>query len=1440
MKCHRPPAPGSSTPFPPTALPVKAAAKPEPQPPAPTERGGPRHSPDRPARAVALRQAAHSWILRIPLILALAAPHPARAEVRQLTHDGEWDSLPQINNAGQVVWQRDREIVLWDGTALRQLTHSRNASNPQINDAGQVVWEAQEQWGSEIYLWDGANVRRLTDNRSPDVTPQINRAGQAVWEGARGLEFQIFLWDGVAIRQLSQNTGRNFHPRINSAGHVVWDSNQGVCLWNGALTRVLERTGSHPQINDRDQVVWIGSGGPNGQVYLWQHGRARPLTGDSTVKSEPQINIAGQVAWIAGEFYPTDVYLWNGAAIRKLHRDSAYSPVPPSTFHLQINDSGQVLWQGGETWQGELYLWNGSSVQRITHNQERHASTDAWSGRLNNAGSVVWAGSDGRDWDIYQYTAPAPGSISLEPTSVLDGSPALAIITLGAPAPAGGAAIGLASEDPSRASLPPGVLIPEGQTTALVPVITHPVSPAAAVRLAASYRGETWTTTLWLLHPRLAGLDLGVDQTVGGTSPVYGTVTLDGEAPAAGAVLTLTCENPVARVPPTITVPPRATSAVFPITTVPVAAAVGVRAIASYEGARRVVTLRVLPPRLSYFAVYGETIAGGTEVTGQVQLDGPAPTGALVAVSSSDRTVVSVPDVVTIPPGATTTTFSITTHRPARSSRVRLSASRLGATRTVDLTIAPAGLASLSVNPATVTGGNEVIGKMTLDAPAPEEGLYLWLGSDKPAVSMPFQLRVPAGATTATFPIRTPVVMASTPVIVTAFGGGIARRADLVLLPPAVAALSLDPASVTGGGAVTGTVSLTGPAPAGGVLVTLISDRGSAPVPGSVLVAAGMKTATFTLSTQVVAEVTTATITARGGGERRSAALTLRPPGLASLVIPRPIALALSTASGTITLTAPAPPGGAIVALTSSDPARSSVPARVQVPAGATSAWFGIRTGAVDAPSSVLITAGYSGTSATATLRVDPARLAYVGVDPSEAMGATTLKGGVSLAGVAPTGGLVIALTSDRPDLVQVPASATVPAGQNWTGFPVVAGPVTSLTEVRLTASLNGGTRTFTFVLYPVGLAIDLPNPTGGTRVTGRVTLGAPAPTGGAVVNLVSGDPGRVTAPASVTVRSGATTATFPIATRPVSAVGEAPITASYGGVTRIVRLRLLPPTIQSFTVSRTLLAAGDTATATVTLETQAPDGGLVVRLATDHPASVQIPGTVTVPAGAKSASFAVLTRPVRADTTLYLTASGWDGVRGVNVRVFPVGLSLGRTAVPGGDATLGVLVLDGPAPPGGTVVALSSSDPAAAAPARITVPAGERMVLFHVSTSPVAEPTSVTLTAAGSNASWTASLRVEPPLLTWIGIAPSQIKAGKEATVTLGLTSAAPAGGVLITLASQNGSAINMPATVQVPAGATSVRFPLRTAAVKTVTDVRVEASYRGSSLAYMVTVVS
>jgi hypothetical protein len=165
-------------------------------------------------------------------------------------------------------------------------------------------------------------------------------------------------------------------------------------------------------------------------------------------------------------------------------------------------------------------------------------------------------------------------------------------------------------------------------------------------------------------------------------------------------------------------------------------------------------------------------------------------------------------------------------------------------------------------------------------------------------------------------------------------------------------------------------VTLTTPAPAGGLSVALSSAPSAISVPASVVVPATHSAASFFISTTAVGTTTVGSISASYNGIVKSTAVTVMPPALTSLRVSPSTVVGGTTVTGTVTLSAPAPAGGALVTLHSSTPATATVPSSVPIPAGTTSTTFAITTVKPGKNTTVTFTASYAGLSKTAFLMV--------------------------------------------------------------------------------------------------------------------------------------------------------------------------------------------------------------------------------------------------------------------------------------------------------------------------------------------------------------------------------------------------------------------------------------------------------------------------------------
>ena len=198
-----------------------------------------------------------------------------------------------------------------------------------------------------------------------------------------------------------------------------------------------------------------------------------------------------------------------------------------------------------------------------------------------------------------------------------------------------------------------------------------------------------------------------------GNQSLTGTVTLHTAAPAGGAVVDLVSQYPTrVIVPPTVTVPAGQTTATFTGSAADGPTAVTATVMGTYGGSSHAWYVQANRGEqtlvLGSLALGSPTVQGGGQVTGTVTFSGigfvPGPGGAVVHLGSTNPAVASVPPTVTIPQGANSATFTITTTGVASNTPVTIIATR-SSMQTKILEVLPAGgLSGLSFNPTTAVG----------------------------------------------------------------------------------------------------------------------------------------------------------------------------------------------------------------------------------------------------------------------------------------------------------------------------------------------------------------------------------------------------------------------------------------------------------------------------------------------------------------------------------------------------------------------------------------------------------------------------------------------------------------------------------------------------------------------------------------------------------------
>jgi trimeric autotransporter adhesin len=284
--------------------------------------------------------------------------------------------------------------------------------------------------------------------------------------------------------------------------------------------------------------------------------------------------------------------------------------------------------------------------------------------------------------------------------------------------------------------------------------------------------------------------------------------------------------------------------------------------------------------------------------------------------------------------------------------------------------------------------------------------------------------------------------------------------------------------------------------------------------------------------------------------------------------------------------------------------------------------------------------------------------VASLTLNPASVVGGKGSVATVTLAQPAPAGGAKVMLSSANVNVATVPVSVLVSAGTTSKTFTVTSKPVASTAMVGITATYSGASKTAVLTVDPPvlsGLTLSPATIAGGCQgSTGKVTLSGKAPIGGLVVPLTNTNP-AASVPASVTVPAGATYVTFPVTAPAVAAIQTGTVSASFGGVTRSVTLKVRPIGLASLTLAPNPVVGPNAVTGTVTLECPAAPGSVVVALSSST-LSVAKPAvaSVTIPAGSTTATFTVTTADVSAVSYATIKAVAGGVTKTVRLTVNP------------------------------------------------------------------------------------------------------------------------------------------------------------------------------------------
>jgi hypothetical protein len=348
------------------------------------------------------------------------------------------------------------------------------------------------------------------------------------------------------------------------------------------------------------------------------------------------------------------------------------------------------------------------------------------------------------------------------------------------------------------------------------------------------------------------------------------------------------------------------------------------------------------------------TVPGGTSATGTVTIT-PTPASATTVTLSSSSTSVTVPATVTVAANTSSATFTATTVGVAASTSAAVTATLVNSTSPATLTVTPATTVALSFSPSTVNAGTSSTGTVTLNAEAGPSGLVVSLSSANSAVvAVPASVTVPANKTSVTFTATTGQSSATGPVLVTATAGTLTGSASLTVTRTVAIEAAFNQSSITGGGAVLLTLTLSVPAPTGGTVVTLSASNSALMPRASVTIPAGATSISIGVATNPVLANTSSVLTATVTGGSVTATESVLAPLVQSVTPEVSFVVGGGSTYAVVELSGPAP-AGFLLACSSGNKA-VTVPASFTFPTGHATAEVPITTTAVTTATAVTVT----------------------------------------------------------------------------------------------------------------------------------------------------------------------------------------------------------------------------------------------------------------------------------------------------------------------------------------------------------------------------------------------------------------------------------------------------------------------------------------------------
>jgi hypothetical protein len=262
-----------------------------------------------------------------------------------------------------------------------------------------------------------------------------------------------------------------------------------------------------------------------------------------------------------------------------------------------------------------------------------------------------------------------------------------------------------------------------------------------------------------------------------------------------------------------------------------------------------------------------------------VRLAAPAPsTGTVVSLSSSNPAV-AVPwtSYVKIAAGQSTGTFILKTLAQT-STRTAIITASAGTSASAQISVGPISIADLDVQSSSIGSGMTLLENRVVMSGAVSTNTTIYLSSSSPVLTVPSSLTIAAAGSSNGFTVKAGFVSSPVNVTITARHSSGSKSVTVTVMPVTLSSAVISPSYALSGNWTGVKLVLNGPAPSGGLPVTLVSSNpGVYPIVSSTVIPAGKVEHLVATRVNRVYSNTLVKITAIRGTTIKSATVTVLP-----------------------------------------------------------------------------------------------------------------------------------------------------------------------------------------------------------------------------------------------------------------------------------------------------------------------------------------------------------------------------------------------------------------------------------------------------------------------------------------------------------------------------------------------------------------------------------